>query len=195
MEQKTLAEDSVMEAIINDSLNVLKTHVENSAASYVFDCDQLHTAVQHNSIAVLKWSVNQKVKRHAITGWQKEEEWIEAAYHMCLLATRMGHTSLLEWLLTGEHWELFSEAYPDYCLCEEAATHYQWDTLRFLVERGAQGVHCEKTRRYVQQVLDECISETGRLKNRRVQRHLILLKQDICIMLEDFKVLQTSRDD
>ncbi|KAK3242578.1 hypothetical protein CYMTET_47737 [Cymbomonas tetramitiformis] len=194
LDQATLADADVTEAISRNSVKVLEEYVkERGTEEYLFDCDQLQTAVIHDSIAVLRWSVDLKAARHENIGWGGQEEWLEAAHHMCPLAARMGHTAMLEWMLTGKHRDLFSEAYPECCLCEEAAAYGRWETLRFLVEHGAQGVHCTQTRRYVTQALERSIEELARPQDAKNSRELILLRQDIQILFQDYEAKHEHR--
>ncbi|KAK3253839.1 hypothetical protein CYMTET_36926 [Cymbomonas tetramitiformis] len=145
-------------AIANNSLGVLRGHAESS--EWNFDSDHLFLAVERNSFAVLRWSVQRKVARHDVSGWEGEEEWLEAANHMPMLATRLGHTGMLEWMLSGECKRLFDEGSSGHCLCEEAASCGNWSTLMFLIDHGAKGVHSAESRNTIARIVDEHFSRS-----------------------------------
>ncbi|KAK3248816.1 hypothetical protein CYMTET_41726 [Cymbomonas tetramitiformis] len=153
-------------AVANNSIGVLRAHAESVDSE--LDSDHLMLAVERNSFAVLRWAVQRKAAHHVATEWEGEEEWLEAFRHMPLLAARLGYTGMPEWMLSGECKELFDEGFPDHCLCEEAASCGNWNTLLFLIEHGAKGMRFADCRKTVSRLVDE--------HSLRLERSLMLLE-------------------
>lgn len=170
--------------IANNSIEVLRAHA--ASADMNLDSDHLTLAVERNSFAVFKWAVRRKAAHHAVAGWEGEEEWLEAAHHMPLLAARYGHTGMLEWMLVGECKELFDEGYPDHCLCEEAASNEHWGTLLFLIDHGMRQLRFAERRCVLSRIVDERFAEYESsimpLRAQGMQR----MREDIRVALDEY---------
>ncbi|KAK3255091.1 hypothetical protein CYMTET_35718 [Cymbomonas tetramitiformis] len=154
-----VSERDLMRAVINDDVRFL-IFVTKYHFDFDFDSYYMLEAVRNGSLDVLRWGAGRKLRQHQAIGWEGEEEWLEAAYHMPLFATRAGHIKVLKWLLSPERSHIFDQAYPEYCLCTEAAQHSQWEILRFLVNIGAPGVGCPESRSYVSHALTVATENT-----------------------------------
>lgn len=152
-----LSSNHLEHAVRRGSLRTLEMYVAEFDAQFDFTdpcevCRFVEVAIENDQLAVLRWGMRLFVRTYP--------KGTDGTHYAAVLAARAGSTETLRWMLTGERSDVFKQAFPEFCLLEEAARCMQFGTLRFLLEMGSAGVRCRQSRENVICVIEDLYDQT-----------------------------------